>query len=158
MDTEEQLYYKEKYFKYKLKYLTLKEELEGGFKVSNPFSSKPAPVALKPTVLNKSEYPGALIRNGLINFISDLDNKNFTRNDSKEVLKKIMNRVIDKKHPKKKGPHNTEIDYDLTILKEVNILIDEFEKQSIKIVDVVGIDLYDYLYEAVKKKYFTVMK
>jgi hypothetical protein len=35
---EKQLYYKEKYFKYKLKYLTLKEELEGG----GWFSSKKA--------------------------------------------------------------------------------------------------------------------
>jgi hypothetical protein len=60
---EEQLYYKEKYFKYKLKYLTLKEELEGGFKVSNPFASKkpattaepaPAPApAPAPTVTEK---------------------------------------------------------------------------------------------------------
>jgi len=41
--TEEQLYYKEKYFKYKLKYLTLKEELEGG----GFFSSKKTEPAKK---------------------------------------------------------------------------------------------------------------
>jgi flagellin-specific chaperone FliS len=44
--TEEQLYYKEKYFKYKLKYLTLKEHL-GGNKQTKATGNKVAPAAAK---------------------------------------------------------------------------------------------------------------
>ena len=152
--TEEQLYYKEKYFKYKLKYLTLKEELEWGFKVSNPFASKkPAPTAKptgKPTVVNASEYYGNAVQKRLEDLINQ--STHLKEQTSIEAMKEKMQKVINKKNPQNNK------DYDLSFLDQLKIMLKEFENETITSRHVNDIGLYKYLEDGVIRTHFTVMK
>jgi hypothetical protein len=150
--TEEQRYYKEKYFKYKLKYLTLKEELEGGF--LNAFKSKkPAPTAKptgKPTVVNASEYYGNAVQKRLEDLIQQ--STHLKEQISIETMKEKMQKVINKKNPQNNK------DYDLSFLDQVKIMLKEFENETITSRHVLSLDLYKYLEDGVIKTHFTVMK
>jgi hypothetical protein len=146
---EEQLYYKEKYFKYKLKYLTLKEELEGGMFFK---SKKTAPVPTgKPTVVNESEYTGKTIENKLIEFMRNSDNNFFKRGDSKGVIIGMMEKAIQNKNP------TNGKDYDLSFLNQVKILIEEFNKKTISSIHLTNVFFDKYLLDKVTTEYFTKM-
>jgi len=92
--TEEQLYYKEKYFKYKLKYLTLKEELEGG----GLFSSKKTEPA-----------------NSAANKPATDDNKKFKA----AVTAVVATKALEKKAPTEKKVSSSNPDEILTFLREL---------------------------------------
>jgi hypothetical protein len=115
--TEEQLYYKEKYFKYKLKYLTLKEHL-GGNKQTKATGNKVAPAAAKKQATVKSDDKKVTVKElGGTDSIEKEDNLMET-NEGKKKFRKDIAELITKYFEAK---YNSDELY--TKLKNKNIFI-----------------------------------
>jgi hypothetical protein len=162
--TEEQLYYKEKYFKYKLKYVTLKKQLDGGgfftSKKSEPVKTAatvPAPApAPAPTVTEKkvsSSSPDEILtflRRLLESqytekYISRLPNQRW---DTLNTYNYRINKLITAEMEQGK--------YNLSIFEDIeNMLSPVLKTANIKgwLLDIDG--LKKYLRRNLKKNFFT---
>jgi hypothetical protein len=125
---DEQLYYKEKYFKYKLKYLTLKEQL-GGVKESNSIvkaiNDRISSFIKRQTKEEKISFNSA--DDNLNKYIQNYDNRLYKTISHHDVLKKIEEEL--KNNPSKYK--NIDDTIDVVLKKELKIL-NKYLKDSIK--------------------------
>ena len=154
---EEQQYYKEKYFKYKLKYLTLKEELEGG----GIFSSKktePAKTAVTAVVAPAAAEKKVINPDDVITFLKGLLESKFTektirrlpdqRGDTSNTYNYKIKKLIDEEMGKNK--------HDLSKLENIeNMLAPVLKTANMKEWLISISDLKTYLRGKLKKKIFS---
>jgi hypothetical protein len=154
--TEEQLYYKEKYFKYKLKYLTLKEELEGGF--TNPFASKKPAPAPAPAPAPTEKKVSSSSPDEILTFLRELLDPKYTektirrvdgqRWDTANTNNYKIKKLIDDEMGKRK--------YNLSIFEDIENMLFPVLKTANDKGYLLNIEkLKIYLRHNLKKKFFT---
>jgi hypothetical protein len=136
---DEQLYYKDKYLKYKLKYLTLKEQLDGGSEKYDTVHTKVRKhlSELLTNIKGNKEYIiiNTLSRSNVYN-IDDLITEELKPNKDSNYVKYSLI-------------------YDSDIIRLLNAVVDNAQKQKyIKPEKEHKEKLYEYLYKGVKNKIY----